>query len=162
MAEDKKITDITEKKDAVDTDLMVIGNAGTAVWRRLSFGNLWKWIAKKIAAEVWNELSTSDKTILGAISELNSKSLKINTGNTNGWKDTIAAAWKKFPTDMFFTALIKNSSGSAYTCMGSCDTNKDGIVFAGNTTSQNDKIYAISNRNGIMHYYEIEKTESVT
>ena len=53
-----KFTDYTEKTEPVDTDLALIYDTPAKVNKKFTFGNLWKWIAKKIA---------------GAINELNSK-----------------------------------------------------------------------------------------
>ena len=41
--------------------------------KKFTFGNLWKWIAKKIVSEGISQLETTNKTIPGAINELNSK-----------------------------------------------------------------------------------------
>lgn len=68
-----KFTDYTEKTEPVDTDLALIYDTQAKVNKKFTFGNLWKWIAKKIVSEGISQLDTTNKTIPGAINELNSK-----------------------------------------------------------------------------------------
>ena len=68
-------TNYTEKTEPVDTDLVLIYDTPAKVNKKFTFGNLWKWIAKKIVSEGISQLETTNKTIPGAINELNSKRL---------------------------------------------------------------------------------------
>ena len=70
-------TNYTEKTEPVDTDLALIYDTPAKVNKKFTFGNLWKWIAKKIVSEGISQLETTNKTIPGAINELNSKILLI-------------------------------------------------------------------------------------
>lgn len=70
-----KFTDYTEKTEPVDTDLALIYDTPAKVNKKFTFGNLWKWIAKKIVSEGISQLDTTNKTIPGAINELNSKGI---------------------------------------------------------------------------------------
>lgn len=79
-----KFTDYTEKTEPVDTDLALIYDTPAKVNKKFTFGNLWKWIAKKIVSEGISQLETTNKTIPGAINELNSKKASCTTGWTNG------------------------------------------------------------------------------
>jgi hypothetical protein len=76
-----KFTDYTEKTEPVDTDLALIYDTPAKVNKKFTFGNLWKWIAKKIVSEGISQLDTTNKTIPGAINELNSNSKKIYANN---------------------------------------------------------------------------------
>lgn len=80
-----KFTDYTEKTEPVDTDLALIYDTPAKVNKKFTFGNLWKWIAKKIVSEGISQLETTNKTIPGAINELNSKSLRIVNTNVLDW-----------------------------------------------------------------------------
>lgn len=66
-------TDYTEKTEPVDTDLALIYDTPAKVNKKFTFGNLWKWIAKKIVSEGISQLETTNKTIPGAINELNKR-----------------------------------------------------------------------------------------
>lgn len=72
-----KFTDYTEKTEPVDTDLALIYDTPAKVNKKFTFGNLWKWIAKKIVSEGISQLDTTNKTIPGAINELNSNLPRI-------------------------------------------------------------------------------------
>lgn len=78
-----KFTDYTEKTEPVDTDLALIYDTPAKVNKKFTFGNLWKWIAKKIVSEGISQLETTNKTIPGAINELNSKMFSNNTTSVN-------------------------------------------------------------------------------
>ena len=69
----KKITEITENTSGADTDLMVVGNRGTAVMRRFTLANLAAYIRDKLTSLTFSALNTSNKTLPGAINELNNK-----------------------------------------------------------------------------------------
>lgn len=79
-----KFTDYTEKTEPVDTDLALIYDTPAKVNKKFTFGNLWKWIAKKIVSEGISQLETTNKTIPGAINELNSKTY-INSTNADSF-----------------------------------------------------------------------------
>lgn len=70
-----KWTDYTIKTEPADNDeVMVLDTAGKAN-KRLGLSALSDWIIGKIANKVFENLQTQNKTILGAINELNSKAL---------------------------------------------------------------------------------------
>lgn len=69
-----KWTDYTIKTNPADNDeVMVLDTAGKAN-KRLGLSALSDWIIGKIANKVFENLQTQNKTILGAINELNSNS----------------------------------------------------------------------------------------
>ena len=66
-----KWTDYTIKTTVADNDeIMALDTAGKAN-KRLSLSTLSDWVLGKIADKVFEKLQTNDKTILGAINELN-------------------------------------------------------------------------------------------
>ena len=75
-----KWTDYTMKTNPADKDeMMILDTAGKAN-KRLGLSVLSDWIIGKIANKVFENLQTQNKTILGAINELNSNLLKIEIG----------------------------------------------------------------------------------
>ena len=67
-----KWTDYTIKTEPADNDeVMVLDTAGKAN-KRLGLSALSDWIIEKIANKVFENLQTQNKTILGALNELNS------------------------------------------------------------------------------------------
>ena len=97
-----KFTDYTEKTEPVDTDLALIYDTPAKVNKKFTFGNLWKWIAKKIVSEGISQLDTTNKTIPGAINELNSK-IYIYSGRTGDKAQTISF---QFPQDAHMTGIL--------------------------------------------------------
>lgn len=70
-----KWTDYTIKTEPADNDeVMALDTAGKAN-KRLGLSALSDWILNKLADKVFQKLKTDDKTVLGAINELNSKTL---------------------------------------------------------------------------------------
>lgn len=68
-----KWTDYTIKTDPADKDeVMILDTAGKAN-KRLGLSALSDWIIGKIANKVFENLQTNNKTVVGAINELNSK-----------------------------------------------------------------------------------------
>lgn len=75
-----KWTDYTIKTDPADKDeMMILDTAGKAN-KRLGLSALSDWIIGKIANKVFENLQTNNKTVLGAINELNSKALMTYVG----------------------------------------------------------------------------------
>lgn len=72
-----KWTDYPTKTTPVDTDDIMIYDATGKANKRVLFSGLWNWIVDKMTNAVINNLQTNNKTILGALNELNSNAQKI-------------------------------------------------------------------------------------
>lgn len=73
-----KWTDYTIKTEPADKDeVMILDTSGKAN-KRLGLSALSDWIIGKIASKVFENLQTQNKTILGAINELNSNKISNN------------------------------------------------------------------------------------
>lgn len=68
-----KWTDYPTKTTPVDTDDLMIYDATGKANKRVLFSGLWNWMVDKLTNAVINNLQTNNKTILGALNELNSK-----------------------------------------------------------------------------------------
>lgn len=67
-----KFNEYSQKATPADNDTLMIYDA-TAKANKLSpFSGIWNWIVGKLANAVINNLQTNDKTVIGAINELNS------------------------------------------------------------------------------------------
>lgn len=77
----KKVTDLTENTAVSDEDLFLVGNAGTAALRKVKWSNIFSKINELIKAKVlewtFENLGTTNKTIPGAIEELNTNISKV-------------------------------------------------------------------------------------
>lgn len=111
-----KWTDYTTKTTVADNDeVMVLDTAGKAN-KRLSLSTLSDWVLGKIADKVFEKLQTNDKTILGAINELNSKAL-IDTPTISTSVSDYIKTLSEGKTHYFRTT--SNTAGNPHT-IGSC------------------------------------------
>ena len=69
----KTVVELDEKTTPVDADLFIAGDAGAAALKKFKWSNLLAAIKTKLAAWTFNTLTTSNKTLPGAVNELNSK-----------------------------------------------------------------------------------------
>lgn len=102
-----KWTDYTIKTTVADNDeIMTLDTAGKAN-KRLSLSTLSDWVLGKIADKVFEKLQTNDKTILGAINELNS-----NIGANNAAAHNSIYRGKNLGTEFTaeMSANIKNGT----------------------------------------------------
>lgn len=63
----------------VDADEVMVRDSADGKNKKLLFGTFWKWVAKKLNEATISELQTSNKTIVGALNQLNSD--KANYGS---------------------------------------------------------------------------------
>ena len=80
MASDKMLGSFDQKTTPEDNDLLVEYDASASKVKNVKFGGVWNWIVKKLTSAVISELQTSNQSVVGAINELNSKKVIINSG----------------------------------------------------------------------------------
>lgn len=106
-----KWTDYTIKANPADKDeMMILDTAGKAN-KRLGLSALSDWIIGKIADKVFENLQTQNKTILGALNELNSKRFKANSYiiYSDGSTKTVSVKWGDTNSHMTSFLLIDNN-----------------------------------------------------
>lgn len=111
-------TDYTEKTEPVDTDLALIYDTPAKVNKKFTFGNLWKWIAKKIVSEGISQLETTNKTIPGAINELNGNCSHYKKLDIEPEKKTVTLTYSTYKTVTIIVvrkAMIIFSNGYLFT-----------------------------------------------
>lgn len=113
----EKVTDLTANTTAADTDLLIVGNAGTATLRKITFANLRKTILG--ATTALSALKTTAKDIVGAINELKT-SITVQTGTLTAasgmaFLSSKACYVKKQGNIVHVVFTITNSSISANT-----------------------------------------------
>ena len=69
-----KWTDYTTKETLEDNDELMILDADVKANKRTLMSKIWNYVVDKMTSAVVAKLTTTDKTVLGAINELNSKS----------------------------------------------------------------------------------------
>lgn len=121
-----KWTDYTIKTAPVDKDeVMILDTAGKAN-KRLGLSALSNWILDKLADKVFQKLETNNKTVLGAINELNSNRLTAYaqetydeiTINVDGYaslaKDDIDISKCKFATIANYESINPKTAITIY------------------------------------------------
>lgn len=83
-----KFTDYTQKTKPADADLLLIHDNAGAANKKTPFSGVWSWILEKLTSAVISQLETTNKSIIPALNELNSKT-KYNS------KDTIITSSKE-------------------------------------------------------------------
>lgn len=79
-----KFTDYTEKQIPEDNDSLMLYDAAANVNKHVLFSGFWKWIAKKLKEATLSDLQTTDKTVIGALNELNgNQAIAITNVNTS-------------------------------------------------------------------------------
>lgn len=80
-----KFNEYTQKATPADNDTMMIYDAAAKANKLSPFSGIWNWIVGKLTNAVISNLQTSNKSVIGALNELNSKSsnlaLKVDVTN---------------------------------------------------------------------------------
>lgn len=69
-----KFNEYSQKATPEDADSLMIYDAAAKANKLLSFSGIWNWIVGKLTNAVISNLQTSNKTVIGALNELNSNS----------------------------------------------------------------------------------------
>lgn len=67
-------SEFTTKDKPADTDELMALDTTARANKRVKFSGIWDWIVDKMATAVMSKLDTQNKTLIGAVNELNSKS----------------------------------------------------------------------------------------
>lgn len=103
-----KWTDYTAKTEPADKDeVMILDTAGKAN-KRLGLSALSDWIIGKIANKVFENLQTQNKTILGALNELNSK-VFVNIRNLSTFSININLSKDSYTSFLMYGATSQNN-----------------------------------------------------
>lgn len=78
-----KFDDYTQKNTPEDNDITLILDKTANVNKKTPFSGIWTWIVNKMTNAVIQNLQTTNKTVIGSINELNSKSIGNNVGGHN-------------------------------------------------------------------------------
>ena len=78
-----KFDDYTQKNTPEDNDITLILDKTANVNKKTPFSGIWTWIVNKMTNAVIQNLQTTNKTVIGSINELNSKSVGNNAGGHN-------------------------------------------------------------------------------
>lgn len=108
----KKWTDgYTIKKKPSDNDEAMILSTSEKANKRIKFSGIWDWIVDKMATAVVSKLTTTDKTVLGAINELNSnRTVSTVLENSGNAVDIIKNNWDSLPQNVPLNLYLRTST----------------------------------------------------
>ena len=75
-----KFNEYTQKATPADNDTLMIYDATSKSNKLSPFSGIWNWIVGKLTNAVISNLQTNNKTVLGAINELNSNRVAVYIG----------------------------------------------------------------------------------
>lgn len=73
-----KFNEYSQKATPADNDTLMIYDATSKSNKLSPFSGIWNWIVEKLTNAVISNLQTNNKTVLGAINELNSKASRFD------------------------------------------------------------------------------------
>lgn len=86
-----KFNEYTQKATPADNDTLMIYDAASKANKLSPFSGIWNWIVEKLTNAVINNLQTSNKSVIGAINELNSNRFSICEKNVSDLDNPPAA-----------------------------------------------------------------------
>ena len=75
-----KFNEYTQKATPADNDTLMIYDATSKANKLSPFSGIWNWIVGKLTNAVISNLQTSNKTVVGALNELNSNRVAVYIG----------------------------------------------------------------------------------
>ena len=72
-----KFNEYTQKATPADNDTMMLYDAAAKANKLSPFSGIWNWIVGKLTNAVISNLQTSNKSVIGALNELNSNTSKL-------------------------------------------------------------------------------------
>lgn len=96
-----KFNEYSQKATPADNDTMMIYDAAAKANKLSPFSGIWNWIVGKLTNAVISNLQTSNKSVIGALNELNSKTLIItmsgSTDSTGNIKINVPNSFSSMP-----------------------------------------------------------------
>lgn len=73
-----KFNEYSQKATPEDADSLMIYDAAAKANKLSPFSGIWNWIVEKLTNAVISNLQTNNKTVVGALNELNSKASRFD------------------------------------------------------------------------------------
>lgn len=103
-----KINEYSQKATPADNDTLMIYDATSNANKLSPFSGIWNWIVGKLTNAVISNLQTNNKTVLGAINELNSK-VFVNTQNLSTYSINIKLNKNTYTSFLMYGATSQNN-----------------------------------------------------
>ena len=103
-----KFNEYTQKATPADNDTLMIYDAAAKANKLSPFSGIWNWIVGKLTNAVISNLQTNNKSVVGALNELNSKTLSLygrGIRNIGASRKTITIHTNSINEQCFFVIL---------------------------------------------------------
>lgn len=106
-----KFNEYIQKTTPEDADTLMIYDAAAKANKLSPFSGIWNWIVGKLTNAVISNLQTSNKSVIGALNELNSNRFKANSYiiYSDGSAKTVSVKWGNANSHMTSFLLIDNN-----------------------------------------------------
>lgn len=106
-----KFNEYTQKATPEDADTLMIYDAAAKANKLSPFSGIWNWIVGKLTNAVISNLQTNNKSVVGALNELNSKRFKADSYiiHSDGSAKTVSVKWNNVNNHMTSFLLIDNN-----------------------------------------------------
>lgn len=103
-----KFNEYTVKATPEDADTLMLYDAASKTNKLSPFSGIWNWMVNKLTNAVINNLQTSNKTVVGALNELNSK-VFINDRNLSTFSVNIRFDKNTYTSFLMYGATSQNN-----------------------------------------------------
>lgn len=103
-----KFNEYTQKATPEDADTLMIYDTVTKTNKLSPFSGIWNWIVGKLTNAVISNLQTRNKTVLGALNELNSK-VFVNVRNLSTFSININLSKDTYTSLLMYGATSQNN-----------------------------------------------------
>lgn len=125
-----KFNEYTQKATPADNDTMMIYDAVTKTNKLSPFSEIWNWIVGKLTNAVISNLQTSNKSVIGALNELNSKAVTGKIPQFYSNIDKINGASIIVATERSEGTLPKKIGGNRYMIITDASFSESGLTYA--------------------------------
>lgn len=125
-----KFNEYTQKATPADNDTMMIYDEASKTNKLSPFSGIWNWIVGKLTNAVISNLQTSNKSVIGALNELNSKAVTGKIPQFYSNIDKINGASIIVATERSEGTLPKKIGGNRYMIITDASFSESGLTYA--------------------------------
>ena len=125
-----KFNEYSQKATPADNDTMMIYDAAAKANKLSPFSGIWNWIVGKLTNAVISNLQTSNKSVIGALNELNSKAATGKIPQFYSNIDKINGASIIVATERSEGTLPKKIGGNRYMIITDASFSESGLTYA--------------------------------
>lgn len=125
-----KFNEYTQKATPADNDTLMIYDATSKANKLSPFSGIWNWIVGKLTNAVISNLQTSNKSVIGALNELNSKAVTGKIPQFYSNIDKINGASIIVATERSEGTLPKKIGGNRYMIITDASFSESGLTYA--------------------------------